>query len=718
MKKAKFLALALAAVSVSSFAACGGDAEKKVRVIPREKTDAVLYDEVFGDFYDIYEGASAEVENVSKRYALMALSEAKMLESGAFVPTTSQGGNYAITRIAPNTSTGVLWGTDNYRYHNAVIATKATAEKGIKASERDEMKAKWAELKADSTKKGSDYEAWVKTYLTGKGYSFSDTYNISYTDDVSTWDILSTYYAEDAEKLVNVYDNLVEYDQLNKLQPALATSYDVSQDGLTYTFHLREGVKWVDKDGAQYGSATVKADDFVLGLQHLLDCAGGIEYLMYPVKNAAKYFAGECEFSEVGIKATNDTTLVYTLENPTPYFDTLLEYNLSAPINRAFYESKGGKVGAEFDPSDDAYVYGSSYDNILYCGPYICKQATEKNLYVFEANPEYWNKDAINVKKINYIYNDGTNALKVYNGFKEGTYAGAGLNSSALAQAKKDYGATLDTYKYVSGTDATAYVGFWNVGRTAFSTGKAFYSPKSDKEAERGRVALGNQHFRLALCFALDRANYNAQSVGSDLAALSLINSYTPGTFVSLSEDVTVKVNGTDHTFTAGTYYGEIMQYQLDADNIPIKVWDPTADGGIGSSAGFDGWYNVDNAKAQLALAINDLATAGVVIDAEHPIYIDQPYFSGGSEIYKNRAYSVRNSIETALEGKVKVNLIECKTQPDYLAVTYRFSSGATANFDVNLNSGWGPDYGDPSSYLDTMLPDGNGSMTKSIGLW
>ena len=108
---------------------------------------------------------------------------------------------------------------------------------------------------------------------------------------------------------------------------------------------------------------------------------------------------------------------------------------------------------------------------------------------------------------------------------------------------------------------------------------------------------MQNVHFRRAIAMAFDRASYNAQSVGEDLKLNSLTNSYTPGKFVALEEDVTVEINGKSKTYPAGTYYGQIMQDQIDADGVKITVWDPTADGGVGSSTGFDGWYNVQNAQ-------------------------------------------------------------------------------------------------------------------------
>ena len=220
-----------------------------------------------------------------------------------------------------------------------------------------------------------------------------------------------------------------------------------------------------------------------------------------------------------------------------------------------------------------------------------------------------------------------------------------------------------------------------------------------------------NQHFRLALAMSIDRGAYNAQSVGEDLKYNSLANSYTPGTFVFLEEEVTVKINGQDKTYAVGTQYGQIIQDQLDADGIALKVWNGT------SSAGFDGWYNVEAAKAELAKAVEELGACGIEISAEKPIYIDLPYRSD-SVNNTNQKNAMKQSIEEATGGLIKINLIEYTNRDTYLDATYWYNAGNEANFDLNDGSGWGPDYGDPQTYLDTMLPDGAGYMTKSLGLF
>ena len=398
---------------------------------------------------------------------------------------------------------------------------------------------------------------------------------------------------------------------------------------------------------------------------------------------------------------------------------TMLGYNVFAPMSRSYYESKGGKFGADFDNSAASYTYGKTPSDIAYCGPYLVSNFTSENTIVFTANPAYWNKDNITIKTLTWLYNDGQDALKGYNDTMSGVLDGASLNASAAEQAKTD--GVFDTLAYVSATDATTFSAFLNVNRAATSNVNdgAVVSPKEgDEEAmTRTHAAFLNVHFRRAIMFALDRATYNAQTVGEDLKYASLVNTYTPGNFVSLEEDTTVDINGTATTFPAGTYYGAIVQAQIDADGLTIKVWDPEAEGGAGSSTQFDGWYNPDEAAAELATAVEELAAEGVEVSAENPIYMDLPYFSG-SEAFGNRANALKKSIETVLGGAVIVNLVECVDSNAWYYAGYYTDFGYEANYDFYDVSGWGPDYGDPQTYLDTFLPDYSGYMVKCIGLF
>lgn len=713
----KLVAILLAIFTILPLVACntatvdGGSYVDPYKDIENyDEKSQKIYDDILGDFYTAYQAAK-EAKNLSERFALMAIAEAKLLESGVLLPSTANGGNYAISRVAPYTSTSVLWGNDSYRYHNVVVA-----DKPITTEHRDEMKAHWAEVKGQGT-----YEAWAIQYLKDKGYTIKDTYSLGYSTDPQTWDALGTSLAADSEAIVNLYDGLYEYDTENQLKPALATSYEkkVNDDGtVTYTFKIRENVKWVDSQGREVG--LVKADDFVAGMQHMMDAAAGLEYLVQGlIVNADEYIKGTVtDFAQVGVKAVDDRTLEYTLLHDATYFMTMLGYGVFAPMSREFYESQGGKFGADFDSKAESYNYGKTPENIAYCGPYTVTSNTAKNTIVFSANENYWNKDNITIKTITWLFNDGEDALKSYNDMKSGILDGCGLTPSALVKAREE--GLFDTNAYVSTPDATAFCTFYNINRGAFAnfndTTKVV-SPQTPAEANRTMAAMRNQNFRLALSFALDRGNYNAQTVGDDLKYTSLINSYTPGTFVTLEEETTVKINGTDKTYPAGTYYGQIIQDQLDADGVPIKAWDPTADGGVGSSAGFDGWYSVENAKKYMEKAIKELEALGVKVSKNAPIQVDLPY-NASNPSYSSRAQAYKKCFEDAFEGKVVLNLVVCNDSSEWYYAGYYPETGVDSNYDICDISGWGPDYGDPSSYLDTMLPEYAGYMTKTLGIF
>lgn len=667
---------------------------------------AAIYDAQLGAFNTLYQAAKEE-QNVSKRYALMAQAEAKLLEAAVLIPGTTNGGNYGLSRVAKRSASTVLWGNDSDRFHNVLITTEL-----ISAEDQTHLKEMWNEVRGTGT-----YSQKATDYLKEKGYTLKDTYNMGYASDPKTWDALATSRSADSEAIVNTYDGLVEYDNENEIKPALAESWEVSEDGKTYTFHIRQGAKWVDAQGREV--ADVKADDFVAGMQHMLDAGGGLEYLVENIiVNALEYNTGDVtDFAEVGVKATDDNTVVYTLCQPTSYFITMLGYNVFAPMSRTYFESKGGVFGKDdYKAAVDAGTmkYGQTVNDIAYCGPYTVTNYTAENTIVFKANPTYWNKDNITIKTLTWKFNDGKDPTKAYEDTKAGTLDGCGLSSASLEACKAD--GNFEKYCTVSDTDATSFVLFLNLNRNAyanFNDETKAVSTMTDDQKKRTDAAMLNVHFRRAIGMGLDIATYNGQVVGEELKLNSVRNSYTPGNFVALEEDVTVEINGESKTFAKGTYYGEIMQAQIDADGVKIKVWDAENQ----TSDGFAGWHNPANAYEELQMAIEELKEFDIEISKDNPIVMDLPYYSG-ADIYTNRAQTLKQSVEEALQGCVVVNLVSCADAQEWYYAGYYTESGKDANYTLYDVSGWGPDYGDPATYLDTMLGDGAGYMAKCLGLF
>ena len=147
----KLFAMLLAIAMLLSMAACVKPQDETVTykdpyadlADDYDALSAAIYADVLGEFKAAYDAAKAAT-TVSERYALMAIAEAKLMESGVFLPLESNGGNYAISRVAPYTAPNVMWGNDSDRYHNVVVATTP-----IKPADRETMKAKYNELKAE-----------------------------------------------------------------------------------------------------------------------------------------------------------------------------------------------------------------------------------------------------------------------------------------------------------------------------------------------------------------------------------------------------------------------------------------------------------------------------------------------------------------------------------------------------------------------------------------
>ncbi len=118
--------------------------------------------------------------------------------------------------------------------------------------------------------------------------------------------------------------------------PGVAESWEIAEDGTTYTFTLREDAAWSD-------GTPVTADDFVFAFRRILDpaTAASYAYLLYPVKNAEAVYGGEAEPSALGIEALDPRTLRITLERSTPYFLDQLAHYTAYPVPRHAVEAHG-----------------------------------------------------------------------------------------------------------------------------------------------------------------------------------------------------------------------------------------------------------------------------------------------------------------------------------------------------------------------------------------
>ena len=175
-----------------------------------------------------------------------------------------------------------------------------------------------------------------------------------------------------------VMEGLLRKDKNGKSVAGLAEKWESTPDGLKWTFHLRDGLKWSNGD-------PITAKDFKAGWLRALDSEtkSGNANLLYPIKNGEAFNLKKVSADEVGIKVIDDKTLEVTLEAPTPYFDDLVTFKTYMPLNEKFY----GEV-------KDKYFMEA--DKTISSGPYLLKEWVRNSRFVFEKNPNYW--DAKNVK--------------------------------------------------------------------------------------------------------------------------------------------------------------------------------------------------------------------------------------------------------------------------------------------------------------------------------
>jgi oligopeptide transport system substrate-binding protein len=215
--------------------------------------------------------------------------------------------------------------------------------------------------------------------------------------------------------LNNINEGLYRLDADEEPQPAMAESVEQSDDGLTYTFTLREGVQWSNGD-------PVTSEDFRYAWLRALnpDTAGQFAFILSDfIEGASDFAAGEGSAEDVGISAPDDQTLEVTLANPTPFFLGLTAFPTYFPLNQSFVEEQGDS-------------FGRSADAILYNGPYTLSEFDSANGATFEKRGDYWDADNVAVETVDArIVKDEQTALNLY---QSGELDRTGLTSEQVEQ--------------------------------------------------------------------------------------------------------------------------------------------------------------------------------------------------------------------------------------------------------------------------------------------
>ena len=508
----------------------------------------------------------------------------------------------------------------------------------------------------------------VLTACSSSSKTSGKTYNYVYGSDPATLDYLATNKKNMTTAVSNGVDGLFENDQYGNLKPSVAENWSVSQDGLTYTYKIRKGLKWYTSDGEEYANVTAK--DFVTGLKHAADTNSEAIYLLQnSVKGLNDYLSGaNKDFSNVGIKAVDDYTLQYTLSQPEPYWNSKLTYSVTWPVNGDFLKSKGKDFGKSTDPT-----------SILYNGPYLLKALTTKSSIEFTKNENYWDKDHVYFDNIKLTYDDGSDQESLERNFTDGVYNLARLfpTSSNYSKVEKQY---KDNIFYTQPGSAVEGVGI-NIDRQTYG----HTSKENDQQKTSTKTALLNKDFRQSLGFAIDRTNYAAQLNGKEGGSTAVRNIFVKPDFV--------QADGKD--------FGTMVMDQLPAYG---DEWS-----GVNLADSQDGLYNPEKAKAEFAKAKETLQAEGV----QFPIHLDVPV-NQSSKITVNQVQSIKQSVESAL-GKDNVVLdIHQLSADDFNNITYSASNAAAEDWDLSVGVAWDPDYLDPSTYLD-VLKTTSSENTKSF---
>lgn len=497
-------------------------------------------------------------------------------------------------------------------------------------------------------------------------------YRKLYADELETMNYLTTTTVTNLTIPANVVDTLVEYDPYGVVQPSLAESWEHNDDFTQWTFHIRQGVKWVDKTGTEV--ADVTAHDWVDAAYYILDAANdsGSEYNwgVAGVTNADAYYqytayqlklqtatdgtdeagnpvkldedgevieeAPAVAKEDIGIQATDDYTLVFTLDAPCSYFLSMLCWAAFMPVNGEFLAKCGD-------------AFGTNADNLLYCGPFILSDFQPQVQRVLTKNPTYWDKDKVYLDTVQMTYNAeaATLATTMY---LQGEVDEAEISANLLSSLMSSYSDQIH-----SSRPDTSY-SYWYLFN---------FDPQFDAkyEPENWKKAVNNENFRLSIVHALDRVNALQVYDPEEPEAL-LSKTITPLSFASASKDY--------------AYYGGLDKY-TDGDTF-------------------------DSAKAleYKAKAMEELTAEG----ASFPVKMYVRY-NPSTTNWADECQLVEQQLEGALGADYLDVIVEAGPETGFLGAVRR--AGDYAFMKCN----WGADYSDASAFI--MDPFGEGSSYSFI---
>ena len=474
------------------------------------------------------------------------------------------------------------------------------------------------------------------------------------TRELETFNILYSQRAEDSENLTNLVDGLLETNPEGTLQPAIAEDWGTEDGGKTWTFKIREGVKWVDVNGNE--KAECNAHDFAAGMEWVLNfykndssntsmplemLEGAEEYYEYTkTLSQEEAYALTAEegspFSEmVGVEVPDDYTIIYTCVTEKPYFDTLCVYQSLYPISPAMVEELGGPDG----------VRSMNNENMWYNGPYTMTSYIQGNEKVYTKNPLYWDTEC---KLFNTVTTKMVESADVaFQNFQAGDLDYVDLSESALTTIARDPSNPYYDYLVPSVPSKYSYQMHFNYNK----------NNEDGSKDTNWNTAIANEAFRKAWYYGLDLSENWKRTNAIDPFACEN-NYYTMPGLVYTSD---------------GTEYTQLVKEAMglkDPDGVtPARI-------------------DADLAQQYKEQAIEELTALGVTFPVEADYYI-----SASSQTALDSANVLAQVFTDSLgDDFVKLNICTFISSNTNEVVVPHLHSFVT--------NGWGADYGDPQNYL------------------
>lgn len=661
---------------------------------------------VLGAYDAKYREAAAikSQDKITERYRKMAEAEyALIYEEGLIVPWyTASGYSASVANTVPWQAGRATYGLTSDKFKNVVV-TSAAMTKEQRAAVTEAYEAGKATTHTPTVDANgftsladphSNPAAANGTYTYGgQTFTLKSSYNSIYQSEIDKdkLNYLVNTWTYNSEVYTNMLDGLVENNKYGAIVGALAESYKVETkaDGTqVWQFKVKDGLKWVDNKTGEV-KADLTAQDWVTAAEYVLDpwnASGTANLYTNFIKGAAEYFealdAGEeADFSTVGVKAKEGNIIEYTLKEECPYFNTVLTYSPYLPVHADCLAEKGTD-------------FGNTVNDIWVCGAFRVSEHTPNAKLTYVKNASYHDKEHVYVDTVNLRWYDATNSRDTLRKWYE-----QGIVDSFTVQMKDAEGWA----KYVSGEDGTGtqknpahpscnavlstgtatYIGYWNFNRSFWEVNDAANN-KTNNDKYATTMAMLNPNFRLAFLYGIEVNEYFKML--SDEPWNYVMRGYT-------NRELVADASGKDYA----SYVEDVYNEKQGTTGVSLA----------GIVEGKDPVFDANKAGEYLKAAKKELIESGVLTEADFPIKVDLiADMSVETQAYEKAMYA---KLEAAGAGIIKLNY----NVPESSDQNTSWGS-IDCNYDFSMWSGWGPDYADPQTYLNTMAIDGD--MVEMLG--